>query len=193
MTDDIAPDITALLGRWRDGDQEAGNALFDAIYPLLREIARKQLHGQQDLTLDPTDLVHETYARLCRNASIDFQDRGHFFAVAARAARHFVVDYVRSRDADKRGNGLPFVDLENVADEVSDNRIDLGVDWLAVHAALNELERKDSHSARVVELKFFSGLTTEEIADAVGVSRASVVREWRFARAWLAGRLRKGS
>lgn len=193
MTDDIAPDITALLGRWRDGDQEAGNALFDAIYPLLREVARKQLHGQHDLTLDATDLVHETYARLSRNTSIDYQDRGHFFAVAARAARHFVVDYVRGREADKRGNGLPFVDLEDVADEVSDSRIDLSVDWLAVHAALNELERKDPRSARVVELKFFSGLTTEEIAEAAGMSRASVVREWRFARAWLAGRLRKGS
>jgi len=190
MTDDIAPDITALLGRWRDGDRGAENELFDAIYPALRGIASKQLNGQHDLTLNPTELAHETYARLSRNASIDYQDRGHFFAVAARAARHFIVDYLRSRGSDKRGSGMPFVALDEVADELPDYRIDLSVDWLAVHAALSELERRDEHSARIVELKFFSGLTTEEIADAVGISRATVVRDWRFTKAWLAGKLR---
>ncbi|WP_257386141.1 ECF-type sigma factor [Tahibacter caeni] len=190
MTDDIVPDITALLSRWRGGDREAESALLDAVYPALRDIARKQLHGQRDFTLSATELAHETYARLCRNTGIDFHDRGHFYAIAARAARHFVIDYVRSRDSEKRGSGLPFVALDELAEEVADDRIDLRVDWLAVHEALVELERKDRDSARIVELKFFSGLTTEEIAEAVGMSRATVVRDWRFAKAWLAGRLR---
>lgn len=188
MTADPATDITALLSRWREGDREAESALLLQVYPALRDIARSRLRGLS-VTLSTTDLAHETYARLSRGTAVDYRDRGHFFAVAARATRHFVIDHLRGRGSDKRGGGLPFVALDEIEDDVAQEGIDLGVDWIAVHDALTALERIDSESARVVELKFFSGLTTDEIAEAVGISRATVVRNWRFAKAWLADRL----
>ncbi len=188
MSVEPTPDITALLARWRDGDHTAEPELLRTIYPALRDIARARLHGT-DLTLSATELAHETYLRLSRNDAIEFNDRGHFFAIAARATRHFVIDYLRSRDSDKRGGGLPFVTLDDIADEVADDRIDLSVDWLAVDEAMTLLEQLDPSSAQVVELKFFSGMTTDEIAEAMDVSRATVVREWRFAKGWLAQRL----
>lgn len=188
MIPDHANDITALLSRWREGDREAESALLQQVYPALRDIARSRLRGL-NVTLSATDLAHETYARISRGAVIDYRDRGHFFAIAARATRHFVIDHLRARVSDKRGGGLPFVALEDIEDDVAQDGIDLGVDWIAVHDALTVLERVDGDCARVVELKFFSGLTTDEIAEATGVSRATVVRSWRFAKAWLADRL----
>jgi RNA polymerase sigma factor (TIGR02999 family) len=188
MSAESTPDITALLARWREGDRDAESELLRAVYPALRDIARARLSGAH-LTLSATELAHETYLRLSRNESIEFNDRGHFFAIAARATRHFVVDYLRSRDSDKRGGGLPFAALDEIADHVVDDRIDLSVDWLAVHEAIDVLEQVDPDGARVVELKFFSGMTTDEIADAMGSSRATVVRDWRFAKAWLAARM----
>lgn len=188
MIPDHANDITALLSRWREGDREAESALLQQVYPALRDIARSRLRGL-NVTLSATDLAHETYARISRGAVIDYRDRGHFFAIAARATRHFVIDHLRARASDKRGGGLPFVALEDIEDDVAQDGIDLGVDWIAVHDALTVLERVDGDCARVVELKFFSGLTTDEIAEATGVSRATVVRSWRFAKAWLADRL----
>lgn len=188
MSAESTPDITALLARWREGDRAAEPELLRTIYPALRDIARARLRGT-DLTLSATELAHETYLRLSRNEVIDFQDRGHFFAVAARATRHFVIDYLRARDSDKRGGSLPFATLDEVADDVAEDRIDLSVDWLAVDEAMAVLEQFDPSSAQVVELKFFSGMTTDEIAAAMDVSRATVVRDWRFAKAWLADRL----
>jgi RNA polymerase sigma factor (TIGR02999 family) len=188
MTADPAPDITALLSRWREGDRDAEAALLQQVYPALRDIARSRLRGL-NVTLSTTDLAHETYARISRGAIVDYRDRGHFFAVAARATRHFVIDHLRGRGSEKRGSGQPLVALEDIEDDVAQDDIDLGIDWIAVHEALTALERIDNESARVVELKFFSGLTTEEIAEALGISRASVVRNWRFAKAWLADRL----
>lgn len=192
MTDDTTAAITELLARWRNGERDAESELLRHVYPALRDLAHARLRGT-DMTLSTTDLAHEAYARLCHGTPIEYRDRGHFFAVAARATRHFVIDYLRGRSSEKRGGGLPFVaidELEEIENEQPDDRIDLHVDWIAVHEALNVLERVDGDSARVVELKFFSGLTTDEIADAVGISRATVVRSWRFAKAWLADRLR---
>jgi RNA polymerase sigma factor (TIGR02999 family) len=188
MSAESTSDITALLVRWRKGDKAAETELLRVIYPILRATAGARLRDT-DLTLSATELAHETYLRLCRNKAIDFRNRGHFFAVAARATRHFVVDYARARGRDKRGGGLPLVKLEDIADDMADDRIDLEADWLAVHDALNVLERSDPACVQVVELKFFSGLTTDEIADALDISRASVVRYWRFAKAWLVGRV----
>lgn len=188
MSDMTSADITALLARWRDGDRGAEAALFRQVYPALRDIARARLRGS-DLTLSATELAHETYARLSRGAAIDYRDRGHFFSVAARATRHFVIDYLRTRDNRKRGGRAPFVALDEHADAVVYDDINLDVDWIAVHEALVVLETVDGDGARVVELKFFSGLTTDEIAETLGVSRATVVRNWRFAKAWLTDRL----
>ncbi|TDR43042.1 RNA polymerase sigma factor (TIGR02999 family) [Tahibacter aquaticus] len=186
-----ATDITALLAQWRDGDATARENLAEAVYPVLHDIAHARLRASRNhLTLSATELANETYARLSQHNAIEYRDRGHFFAAAARATRHFVIDYVRSRDSDKRGGGLRFVGLDQAGEEAGDDRIDLQVDWLAVHAALDALERIDAACAQVVELKFFSGMTTDEIAAASGISRASVVRHWRFAKVWLADRLR---
>ncbi len=189
MSDGRAADITALLARWRDGDRNVESDLLREVYPVLRELARSRLQGM-NLTLSTTDLVHETYLRLSNGAIVDYRDRGHFYAVAARATRHFIIDHLRSRSSEKRGGDLPFVRLADVSDDAQMPEIDLGVDWIAVNDALELLEAIDAQSALVVELKFFSGLTTDEIAEAIGVSRATVVRDWRFAKAWLADRLR---
>ena len=182
-------DITALLGRWRSGDRIAEAELMDVVYPVMREIARARVRRMpSDFTLRATELANEAYTRLAAS-NVEWQDRAHFFAVAARAIRNIVVDYVRAQDAEKRGGDLPFVPLHMVDDSSGQDAIDLRVDWLSVHAAINELEALDASISRIVELKFFSGLNTDEIAEAAGISRATVVRDWRFARAWLANRL----
>lgn len=185
-------DLTALLSRWRSGDRSAERELFDAIYPVLRGIAQARLRRlSTDLTLSATELVNETYERLLGSRRIEYRDRTHFFAMAARAIRHFVIDHLRTRGRDKRGGDLPFVPLSELdqAEPAGDDNIDLRVDWLAVHAAIEALEQVDTGCSRLVELKFFSGLTVEEIAETCGVSRATVVRDWRFAKAWLAQHL----
>jgi len=187
MAESIA--ITELLARWRAGDREAENALMEAVYPVMREIAAHRLRRTpSNFTLRPTELANEAYTRLA-GVNVDWKDRSHFFAVATRAIRNVVIDHQRAQDAQKRGRDLPFVPLELAAEEAAEDTVDLRVDWLTVHDALNELEGIDAHSARIVEFKFFSGFTTDEIAEASGVSRATVVRDWRFARAWLARRL----
>lgn len=185
-------DLTALLARWRSGDRSAERELFDAIYPVLRSIAQARLRRlSTELTLSATEIVNETYERLLGSRRIEYRDRTHFFAMAARAIRHFVIDHLRTRGRDKRGGDLPFVRLSELdqAEPAGGDSIDLRVDWLAVHAALDALERIDHGCAQIVELKFFSGLTLDEIAEATGISRASVVRNWRFAKAWLADQL----
>lgn len=184
-------EITALLARWRQGDRAAEAELLRSVYPVLQEIARARLRRTpQELTLGTTDLVHETYARLARADALDYQARGHFFAVAARSIRYFVIDHLRSRGSERHGGHTPFIALDQIAEEEpAIDSIDLDVDWLAVHAALDALEKVDAECAWIVELKFFGGLTTDEIAEVCGVSRATVVRSWRFARAWLADRL----
>jgi RNA polymerase sigma factor (TIGR02999 family) len=182
-------DITALLGRWREGDRDAEAQLLQMVYPVMRDIARMRVRRMPaDFTLRATELANEAYMRLAAS-NVDWQDRTHFFAVAARAIRNVVVDYVRAQDAEKRGRDLPFVSLDLADDFSGADAIDLRVDWLSVHAALDELEALDSGISRIVELKFFSGLNTDEIATAAGISRSTVVRDWRFARAWLADRL----
>ena len=182
-------EITALLGRWRAGDRAAEAELMQLVYPVMRDLARLRVRRMpSDFTLRATELANEAYTRLAQS-DVDWRDRAHFFAVAARAIRNTVVDYVRAQTADKRGGDLPFVPLELAAEVAGEDTIDLRVDWLSVHTALDELESFDAEISRVVELKFFSGLNTDEIAEATGVSRATVVRDWRFARAWLADRL----
>jgi RNA polymerase sigma factor (TIGR02999 family) len=182
--------ITSLLAAWRHGDVEAEARLMEAVYPVMRDIAHSRLrHAPSDMTLDTSDLANEAYARLTGIRAQDWESRLHFFAVAARIIRNIVVDHLRARSSEKRGGDLPFVALQDIDVDTQSDGIDLGVDWLSVHAALEELDAVDHACARIVELKFFSGLTNEEIAEAVGSSRATVVRNWRFSRAWLADRL----
>lgn len=181
--------ITELLTRWRDGSRDAENALMTAVYPVLRDLARARLRrNSQDLTLRATELANETYARMVKLHHVDWQSRIHFFAIAAKVIRCFVIDYVRARNSEKHGGNLPFVTLDAISENMA-APLDLTVDWLAVDQALTELEGLDRGCAEVVELKFFSGLTTEEIAQTCASSTATVGRQWRFARAWLADRL----
>ncbi|HET7845399.1 MAG TPA: ECF-type sigma factor [Xanthomonadales bacterium] len=181
--------ITALLQRWRTGDRAAENALLEAVYPLLRDLARAQIRRNGgSLTLQATELAHEAYGRLEQQKSVDWQNRDHFFAIAATLIRRIVVDYQRMRGSEKRGGRLPFVRLGDV-DENQMPHIDDSVDWIGLDQALAALQEEDADCARVVELKFFSGLTTERIAELCGSSVATVGRQWRFARAWLANRL----
>lgn len=173
--------VTELLGRWRSGDHDAENELFAAVYPVLRGVCRKQLRGSgRALTLDVTDLAHESYLRLARLSRFEFQGREHFFAIAAKIVRCLVIDLVRRRITRHK------LIQASAADLNQPRRLDLSVDWLSVDEALTQLEVHDERSAAVVELKCFSGLTAKEIASTLGVSVPTVERRWRFGKAWLA-------
>lgn len=181
--------ITALLERWKTGDDSVENALFDLVYPVLHDIARAQVRRNSGvLTLQSTELANEAYMRLHEQQTVDWQNRDHFFAIAATVIRRVVIDYLRQRGAEKRGGGLPFVSLDELTDGQTP-ATDESVDWIAVDQALSELAEVDVECARVVELKFFSGLTSERIAAVCGSSVATVGRQWRFSRAWLGERL----
>lgn len=181
--------ITAMLADWQRGDRAAENRLLGSIYPVLRDMARAQVRrNARVLTLSATELAHEAYERLAPQKGVDWKNRDHFFAIAATVIRRVVVDYLRERNADKRGGGLPFVPLDDVAMGELPAQSDM-VDWLAVDQALTDLAASDPACARVVELRLFSGLSVEQIAGVMESSTATVGRQWRFARSWLAERL----
>lgn len=182
--------ITELLARWRAGEPDAASGLMRVVYPLLRELARSRLSRQGSATLQPTELANEAYARLHQVRTTDWVSRAHFFAFSAKVIRGLAVDHVRARASDKRGGNIVLLPLDDATEVAADGS---GVDLLAVDQALTELEGEDAVLAHIVELKFFSGLSTDEIAEACGLSRASVVRRWRYARAWLADRLKSAS
>jgi RNA polymerase sigma-70 factor, ECF subfamily len=177
-------DVTVLLRAWDGGRSAARDELIGLVYRELRRIASRSLASERgDHTLQPTALVHEAYERLADLRTARFQDRAHFFAVAAGLMRRILVDHARRRRALRRGG---------LAEKVALNENQLGgvagadeVDVIALDIALNELAELDRSQARVVELRFFAGLGPNEIADAMGVSRATVHRRWTMARAWL--------
>jgi RNA polymerase sigma factor (TIGR02999 family) len=182
-----SPDITRLLVRWRAGEDGAADALMNAVYPVLRELARARLRRlARGATLQATELANEAYTRLHQARTTAWQDRAHFFAFSARVLRGIAVDYVRAKTSERRGGHqvlLPLHEAEAMP------AISPMVDVLAIDRALAELERDDAALAQIVELKYFSGLETDEIAEVCGISRATVVRRWRYARAWLAAHL----
>lgn len=183
-------DITEMLTRWRAGDVGAQDDLIAAVYPLLHDIAELHLRkAGRPVTMRATELAHEAYLRLERQRSVDWQNRSHFLAIVSTVVRRVLVDHLRQRSADKRGRGLLFVSIDDGLGENSPDQASQPVDWLAVDQALTELAAIESDCARVVELRVFGGLTTEEISDVCGFSTATVGRQWRFARTWLADRL----
>lgn len=185
--------ITEMLEAWKSGDRSVENALAERIYPTLHSLAASQIRRNDGrLTLRATDLAHEAYERLHRQQAVDWQNRGHFFAIAATVMRRVIVDHVRKRSADKRGAEVVFVDLDEAAEEAAPT-VGEGIDWLALDLALNRLAREDESCARVVELRIFSGLSVEEIASVMQSSTATVGRQWRFARSWLATHLGEAS
>jgi len=184
-----SPEITELLARWRDGNREAEAALLQAVYPLCAISPEHDSAARRATSPCARPSWRTRPTRGWWGWTSTGKAARTFFAIASRAIRNVVVDYQRAQNADKRGRDVPFLPLEIAAEVAGECSIDLRTDWLAVHEALNELEAIDAQSARIVEKKFFSGLTTDEIAEANSISRATVVREWRFARAWLAQRL----
>jgi RNA polymerase sigma factor (TIGR02999 family) len=178
----LPDDLTRLLLAWRDGEPGAIDRLAPLVYDELRRQARLQLRGERaGHTLQPTALVHEAFLRLVGQSRAQWQNREQFFAVASRAMRRVLVDHARARMAAKRGDGQTFV----VLDDARAPSAPPGVDALALDQALDRLAGIDPRQARVVELRYFGGLTAPETAAALDVSLATVNRDWAMARAWL--------
>ena len=187
-------DVTRLLLRWSEGDASALARLLPVIYGELRRIASSQLRRERpDHTLAPTALVHELYLRLVDQRRATWQHRAQFFGVAAQLMRRILVDHARERQATKRGGSATRVSLEYALEESGAAGAAHGSDALvvlSVDEALNRLARLDADQARIVELRFFAGLTVEETAHLLNRSPRTIKREWRLARAWLYRELR---
>jgi RNA polymerase sigma factor (TIGR02999 family) len=177
------PDVTRLLQSIKAGDPQAARALLPLVYDELRELARKKLARESPgQTLDATALVHEAYVRMIGGGDDrQYNDQGHFFAVAAEAMRHILVDKARHKRREKHGGKLRRVELNDAAPATPSAAEEL----LALDEALNRLALEDPDGARLVELRYFAGLSVEEAAASLGISRATAYRHWTFARAWL--------
>jgi RNA polymerase sigma factor (TIGR02999 family) len=174
--------LTRLLQSWSSGDRAAAEQALPLVYEELRRIAARQLRRERDAhTLQATAIVHEAYLRLSGQAGLEWPSRAHFFAFSAHLIRRILVDYARNRNRAKRGGLTEKVTLLEVADLALEKSPDLE----ALDDALSRLEKVDPRKAAVVELKFFAGLTLDEIAEQMGISPETVSREWRRARAWL--------
>jgi RNA polymerase sigma factor (TIGR02999 family) len=181
------PHLTQALADWRNGDQDAGNRLFAAAYQELRRLAAWRLQRERPgHTLQATALVNELYLKMFGGEPVNWQDRAHFFAVAAQQMRRLLVDYARAGLAEKRGGGRVKLSLTEVQGLAAPNEEAL----LDLDAALSRLEALDPRAARIVELRYFGGATEQETGAAVGVSVATVKRDWDFARTWLISQLR---
>jgi RNA polymerase sigma-70 factor, ECF subfamily len=183
---DVAP-FDELVARASRGDRPSLEALLPLVYDELRRLAAHYLRGERPgQTLQPTALVHEAYLRLLKDRPDRWQNRAHFCAIAAHSMRQILIDRARARDAQKRGGGAPRVTFdESLPVTAPDGQVDL----IALDAALERLAALDADQARIVELRYFGGLTIEETADAMGISPATVKRHWALARAWLAREL----
>ena len=179
-------EITRLLDDYTNGNREALDKLLPVVYNELRRLAHSYLNRERDgITLQTTALVHEAYMKLIDQHSVDFSNRSQFFALSARAMRRILIDNARQHSAEKRGNGLK-VSLED-AQEPS---IEVDRQLIELDAALSELEKFDPTQAKVVEMRYFGGMTIEETAEAMQISPAAVKREWTMARAWLYDRVK---
>ena len=181
MPEDLSGQVTELLHQWTQGDEKALRALAPLVYKELRRLAHYHLQSERpDHTLQSTALVHEAYLRLLGGQPPELQNRAHFVAVASRLMRQILVDYARERRASKRDGGC------RIAFEYLDALPVTGdTELLALNDALDELSRIDERQGRIVEMKFFGGLSAPEISQALGISRATVDRDWATARVWL--------
>ena len=178
--------ITQLLLKWSDGDSSAREELMPLVYGELRRLAAKYLRRERvNHTLQPTALVNEAYLRLIDQQKVEWQNRAQFFGLAARLMRNILVDHARSHQAAKRGGGQLSVSLSR-ADRVSEKP---EIDLVALHETLERLAAHDEQKGRIVELRFFGGLTIEETAEVLEISHATVERDWKMARAWLRSEL----
>jgi RNA polymerase sigma factor (TIGR02999 family) len=178
-----AQSVTQLLVEWSHGDQDALERLTPLVYGELRRLARRHLSRERsDHTLRSTALVHEAYLRLIDQRSVQWQNRAHFFGVAAQLIRRILIDYARAKQAGKRGAGACLLPLDEALDSPAGGR---PLDIVALDDALEQLAKIDPRQSRIVELRFFAGLTVEETAEVLNVSTPTVNREWAAAKAWL--------
>lgn len=174
--------VTSLLLRWRAGDKAALDALMPLVYDELRRLARHYLQQERsDHTLQSTALVHEAYARLVGQNMPEWQNRAHFFGVAAQLMRQILVDYARNHRAAKRGASICKLPLDDAGSQASIADVDV----VALDDALHSLAKLDPQQSRVVELRFFAGLSIEDTSEVMGVSPSTVKRDWNTARVWL--------
>jgi RNA polymerase sigma factor (TIGR02999 family) len=183
-------EITGILFRWSQGDEHALDSLTPLVYRDLRRIAARLLRSERaGHTLQPTALVNEAYLKLAGQAKVRWQNRTHFFAVAARAMRHILVDHARGHQAAKRGGGVTVVPLEEELILGPERSVDL----LALDQALERLSSIDPRKARVVEMRFFAELNNDQIAEVLQISPNTVMRDWNMARAWLRREIKGGA
>jgi RNA polymerase sigma-70 factor (ECF subfamily) len=186
-----APDVTQLLVNWSKGDQAALEQLMPLVYGELRRLASAYLRRERsNHTLQSTALVHEAFMRLVHQQDVQWRNRAHFYAIAAQMIRRILVDYARSQHAEKRGSGAIKLALDEamaVAQAGSQFGAKAGaeIDLLGLNDALDRLAELDERQSRIVELRFFAGLSIEETAEVMHLSPASIKREWQTARAWL--------
>ncbi|MEM7353388.1 MAG: ECF-type sigma factor [Acidobacteriota bacterium] len=178
--------LTELLDQWATGNTVAQEELLERIYPKLRAIAANRLRRSPAATsLQTTDLLHETFLKLTRQEQVRWNSRRHFFAITARLMRQVLIDHLRASQASKRGSGVSPIPLDQAPDLAAAETYD----WASFDQVLTELGTINSHAEQIVELRFFAGMTLEETAEALNISRATVIRRWRFARAWLRHRI----
>lgn len=182
-------DITEILAEWRDGNPTAAERLFPIVYEELRSQARRYLrHERSDHTLQPTALVHEAYMRLGGQSDVAIENRTHFFGIASRVMRQILVDHARAHKAQKRGGAAVRLSVENI-DIIPEQS---AADILELNEAMQRLEEIDKRKCQVVEMRFFGGLTEDQIAEIIGVSEKTVRRDWNFAKLWLYRELTSG-
>lgn len=185
----VEQDVTKLLIRWSEGDKSAFEELLPLVYAELRKVAARYIHRERENhTLQGTALVHEAYLRLVDQSRVQWQNRAHFYAVAAQMIRRILVDHARSHLTAKRGGGAFKLSLDEALGEPQGRDLDL----VALDDALSGLAQFDEQQSRVVELRFFAGLSIEETAEALGISPATVKRDWAAAKAWLFREIRRG-
>lgn len=181
--------ITQLLIEWRSGDKAALDGLIPIVHQELHRLAKYYLRGERaGHTLQTSALVNEVYLRLVDHENINWQNRAHFFGVAAQAMRRVLVDYARTRKSEKRGGDILQVSLADAVNVAEEKAIEL----IALDDALQDLEKMDARKSRIVELRYFGGLSVEETAEVIGVAPITVMREWNAAKAWLLRAISKG-
>lgn len=186
MGEESSHKVTNLLRQSQVGDRAALDELLPLVYKELKQIASRQLaHERANHTLQATALVHEAYLRLIDQHSVDWRNRAHFFSIAAEMMRRILVNYAVSRQAQKRGEGETLLSIDEVISFPNRQNLDL----VSLDDALNRLAEFDPTQAKIVEMRFFAGLTNEEVAEILGVSDSTIKREWRSAKAWLAAQL----
>ena len=182
MSDELQHEVTQILHEWSDGDADAPARLMPLVYNELRRQARSYLAKERGShTLQPTALVHEAYLRLVDQTRISWQNRAHFFGIAANMMRRILVDHARAHASEKRGGAAIRLSIEDVQIPLEQRASDL----IALDEALEKLVKFDERKAKIVEMRFFGGLNDEEIAEVLGVSSRTVLRDWKTARLWL--------